>query len=721
VKRLAGALLVLLSPKLAYADDVEELHRLLGENVVSGASKAVETASDAPATTTNITAEDMRRYGIRSLDEAINFLGMGLVTQNPLHSVEIGGRGVLLTADFGKHVLLVVDGHVMNEPWNGTAYFEQGSAIPIDLVDHIELVLGPGSVLYGGSAMFGVINVVTKRAAAMRGFKAVGEVSASPEQSKGRFTSFAPSRLGLVQRGFVGFGQELRLFGLPASFVAGAEIYNQNGPSFTWGPQEVEGEGGAPVDFGPKTAPGVWGGRTRDQYRTTVPSIYARATLGDFSLAARVGSYRRRTPYVNDFNQWLSDFDDGRNYESDRWLSLDAQHRARFGKLHTFVRLYADSYVYNQYSPSSAPACGVPTEGACALSALGASRWAGAELQATYDWLGDERLTTMLGADTRVRHIRASTDTLDDAGALVGVDGRKQVTEVAASAYAQQRWTPIPILHLNAGARYDHDPRGGDRLSPRAAVAVDTWRGGVLKTVYSEAFRAPTFYEAYYAGPEQRAPQNLRSEVVRGVEASVEQKVGAHRLLMGVFRTRWRDMITLTEIEGEGLYEYRNSASIENYGYNARVEGTFGDLRYGASITGARTTRDAEGGHAPLPAAPQLFGNARVAYALPGPLPTVALASTFVGRRLADRALDGEFVPPPAAPASLDLRLVVSDRLARLPGLSYRVALDWVSGTRVPYVAGPIQQASVSPGAAAELAPLNRLTGFVTLQYELAP
>src|SRR6185436_7034957 len=120
---------------LARADDAADLAGLLAEPVVSGASKSAEVASDAPATTSVLTASDMRRYGIRSLAEAIDFLGMGVVTQDPLHSVEAGSRGVLLTGDFGDHFLVVVDGHVLKEPWNGTAYYEQGLALPLELID----------------------------------------------------------------------------------------------------------------------------------------------------------------------------------------------------------------------------------------------------------------------------------------------------------------------------------------------------------------------------------------------------------------------------------------------------------------------------------------------------------------------------------------------------------------------------------------------------------
>jgi outer membrane cobalamin receptor len=217
----------------ARADDAADLAGLLAEPVVTGASKSAEAASDAPATTSVLTAADMRRYGIRSLAEAIDFLGMGLVTQDPLHSVEVGSRGVLITGDYGDHLLVVVDGHALNEPWNGTAYYEQGLALPLELIDHVELILGPGSVLYGGNAMLGVINIVTKRASSYRGLTVVAEGGVSPQQGLGgTFESFAPNDLGNTYRLGVGLGESFRLFGEDASFVGHAEVYGQNGPSF---------------------------------------------------------------------------------------------------------------------------------------------------------------------------------------------------------------------------------------------------------------------------------------------------------------------------------------------------------------------------------------------------------------------------------------------------------------------------------------------------------
>jgi outer membrane receptor protein involved in Fe transport len=609
---------------------------------------------------------------------------------------------------------VVVDGHVFNEPWNGTAYFEQGAAIPIELIDHIELILGPGSVLYGGSAMLGVVNVVTKRASALKGPYVVAEGGLNPKFDRARVT-------GDFGRAGVGVGESFTLLGKPLEWTGQAEMYGQNGPGFEWAPQAVTNSDGTPRNFGVHTAPGVWGGVTRRSYGTSVPALYTRLDWNGFALMFRTAGYKRETPYTNNFNQYRGDFDDPRTNEHETWVSIDLQHRARFGHWSTLAHGYFDDYHYEQdlYEADSSQ-CSFPVNGTCKTKPYGRSRWLGAEGQATYDWFGDGKVQTMLGADGRVRRIAAGTQSIDLAtDDVVGTLGAREVTEVAFAAYGQQRWSPIPKLHLNAGGRFDHDPRGGDRVSPRAAVSFDPWAGGTLKALYSEAFRAPSFYEEFYTDAKQPAGLTLKPEVVRSAEATIEQRVGRHRLMMGVFRSWWSDMIGLQALD-DGRVQFQNSSRIDNWGYNARVDGNVAGVAYGLSITGAHTRRTDDSGEHPLPVAPQVFGNARLSYDLPGALPTVALAATIVGPRPADRALDGDFTVTPYAPAQARLRLTLSDAIKAVPGLSYRVSGELITKGDSAYVAGPIQayDPTVSARSVAELAPVTRATAFATLHYD---
>jgi outer membrane receptor protein involved in Fe transport len=712
----------------ARADETTELEALLNQAVVSTASRATQVGSVAPATSVTITAEDLRRYGIRSLDEAIDFLSLGMVTQNPLHSVDIGARGVLLTADFGDHVLLLVNGHAMNEPWGGTAYFERGAAIPMELIDHLEVILGPGSVLYGSHAMLGVINIITKRAKDYRGAHVVVEGELATSLKVG-----------------TGFGVEFRLFGKPAEATFQAEYYTQRGPTFTFGPQPdgLDSVTGKPVrlsGIGPGT--GIWGGAVTDAYYTRVPAAYARILVGDFELNVRAASYKRATPYPNLFNVIGGDFNEPGTYELDRWISLDAKYAAALSPwIKLTARLYGDLYDYDQPVVShAADDCVDGSLAGCLRRLRATSRWAGLEPGVTLDWLRDGSLVTMVGADARLRDVSSRVAYTDlRPGAKTVTYGAYDRVVRSMGVFTENTFHPTSWLYFNGGARLDVDERFGTKVSPRAALAVVPWKDGTLKAIYSEAFRGPNSFEASYADPGfQVAAQNLRPESVRSVEGSLEQRFGGHRALLSFFRSWWSDMVVLEQLTAAELdaakaagqlaagtgnaTQYRNAGSIDNYGFGVTLEGSAAArrLHYGFNLTGAYARRSFTDGRPsqPLPVAPQVFGNARLAYDLPRGLPTVALAAQFLGARPADRAFDGGFTPTPYAPPQLLLRATVSGAMPRVPGLSYRLGAQYSFADRSAYVAGPIQ-AATPLRSWAELAPVDRFRANVGLSYDL--
>jgi outer membrane receptor protein involved in Fe transport len=706
-------------------EDFAELRGLVEEPILSTASQALESASAAPATSTSISADDLRRFGIRSLDEAINYLALGMLTQNPLHSAEIGARGVLLTSDFGNHVLLLVNGHAMNEQFDGTAYFERGAAIPFDLIDHIEIILGPGSVLYGSNAMLGVINIITKRASEWNGVQIAAE-----------------SELPISGRLALGYGHEGTLAGQPASITVALDYYRQSGPTFTFGPQNVGDDGVTmmPKKFNPAgTNAGIWGGAANQSYWTRIPAGYARMTLGHAELDVRAATYTRATPYINDFNQSLGDFNDPDSWERDRWLSADFKHHlalSSIGELKS--RLYGDIYDYRQQIHSSAAEdCLDGQLNGCRREATGLSRWAGLEEQVTLDWRHDGSLVTMLGADGRIRHVGTELNIYDAlTGDSPGPIGRDRRTEGALGVYLQQTARPASNLDLNLGLRFDSDQRFGTHLSPRLAVAVRPWTGGTLKAIYSEAFRAPTLYEIAYTDPRSQVDASgLSPEVVRSVEVLLTQRWGSDRFLIGGFRSWWLGMVSLQQLSQAQIdaaiaagklapgtssaVQYQNVSAINDLGLNASYDGSRlgGRVRFGANITIADAHRDGpDGNNADLTVTPKVFGNARVSCALPPGFPVIGLAALFFGERLADRANDGGFMPTPKAPPQVEARLTLSGDVPGVAGLSYRATVDAALASHNPYVAGPVQAATPDQPSA-QLSPVDRFRVGVGLWY----
>ena len=87
-----------------------ELEALMEHTIVSTPSKSAESASTAPATSSVITAEELRAHGLRSLDEALNYASLGMITTSPEHAVDrhvgrtVGKRGRHSDASRPLHV-----------------------------------------------------------------------------------------------------------------------------------------------------------------------------------------------------------------------------------------------------------------------------------------------------------------------------------------------------------------------------------------------------------------------------------------------------------------------------------------------------------------------------------------------------------------------------------------------------------------------------------------
>jgi outer membrane cobalamin receptor len=715
-------------------DTGSDVQALLDENIVTTASKSLETGTTAPATSTSITAEDLRRYGIHSLDEAIDFLSLGVVTANPLRDPDIGSRGVLMTGDHGNHILLLINGHAVNEPLYGSAQFGRGMGVPFEMIDHLEVVIGPGSVLYGSSAMFGVINVITKRAKDFVGTHLIAE-----------------TEVGKSYRVAAGAGYQL---GRETELTLGVGYYAQKGPTFTFGPQNfgIDDVNGAPIITtykGPAT--GIWEGKARESYYGYVPSALLRLSSGNLEINLRGSTYKRSAPYAAYLSPVPGDFDYPDNYDLDRSASADIAYRFRpTSVLEISARVYGDTFDTQKiYTSSTRSNCIYRDTSPCLYHFIGISQWAGTELQGSFNWLQDSSLVTLVGADFRLVSVQAKQDVQNadtlayrESSSNVIPAGNEKIEEVLG-AYLQQTWTPSSWFALNAGARIDASERYDPVVSPRLAANFSAWQGGTIKLIYAEAFRAPSWNEAQSRNVNLLAADDLRPERVRNVEGLLEQKLGAQRLLFGVFRSWWTDLIDLHRITPEeyarlsaegklpsllsfSAQQYRNISSIDNFGLNARVEGSFdnGKVHYGLNGTAAFTSQaDPEFGASHAPAVtPQLFGNARLAYELGEGYPIIGLAGHFLGKRPAARAFEKYFPKPPYVNPQLELRLTASGPVPGVRGLSYRGSLDYAFSDEAPYIVGrPVENHNLRTSPTAQFAPVDPFRGTVGLQYDFLP
>lgn len=121
------------------------------------ASYAVARLKRSPAVITVLTTEEIRRSGARDLLDLLYLVPGFFPALGPRGAVGPGLRGL---SGLEGRVLLLIDGKEMNDLLYGG--FQLGNEFPMELVERVEVVRGPGSVVHGGNAALATINVVTR-------------------------------------------------------------------------------------------------------------------------------------------------------------------------------------------------------------------------------------------------------------------------------------------------------------------------------------------------------------------------------------------------------------------------------------------------------------------------------------------------------------------------------------------------------------------------------
>jgi len=159
-------LTALLSCSLLQADEPSDLAPLSLEDLlniqVTSTSRRDESQHLAPGVITVITSQDIHRYGARNLRDVIDRLvGMQVLSshQRPHNKTSI--RAMNGAHQEGWEVVLL-NGRPIHDGTDGGFNFDIYLGFPLETIDRIEVIRGPGSVIYGTNAMAGVINIITK-------------------------------------------------------------------------------------------------------------------------------------------------------------------------------------------------------------------------------------------------------------------------------------------------------------------------------------------------------------------------------------------------------------------------------------------------------------------------------------------------------------------------------------------------------------------------------
>jgi len=478
---------------------------------VTTVSKIPVSVKSAPTNVDIITRDDIKRYGYRSVAEALRqVVGMNVyATQYQFSFV----RGFAIPGDFNTRILLLVDGHKINDGNYGQAYIGDEFPGDIENVERIEVSKGPGSAVWGTNAMLAVVNVVTRK-----GSKVGGAESVASYGSNGR------SKIFETVGGKTDGGLE---YSLTSSYL------NDNGFSHIHFPAADQPGGELISDFSDQQF--AYHGGANFDYK-------------DVHLSVFHSVRKTQLPYA-----FGTTFNDGGNAYNDNStridLSLDRVIDQTDNK-RIFTRVFYDRWNYDadyvigdvrtlNHDKSYGSLIGAEIRYSQDLASW-VSILAGAEFDDMY----------------KLSILNYDRDPQSE-NYITAVDPFEQ-----QSYYAEAHFHAATDLELVGGVRGDIYSTQDDSITPRASIIYSPFESSTLRLMYGNGFRVANNNERNYAdGQFQIANRDLKPEKVRTFELSWQQRLEESlQATLSLFHYRFTDLISLNSLDS-GQIQFQNGSS----------------------------------------------------------------------------------------------------------------------------------------------------------------
>jgi len=498
----------------------------LGSIQVYSASKHLQSTSDAPASVTVITADEIQKYGYRTLAEILQSVRGFYITYDRENSF-VGVRGFGRLGDWNSRILLLIDGHRINDNLLGDAFLGTEFLVDVDLIERVEIIRGPSSSLYGAQAFLAVINVITRKAAQLKGVE----------------LSIAPSSFGTYQ-GRASYGGQYR--GIDMLFSG--TFYDSQGQTLFF-----------PQFDSPATNYGI----TRNTDYENSQHILAAISFRGFTLQGLFSARDRGVPTA----YFGAVFNDPRTRNLDYHQYFDLSYQHTIGEKWELVA--RTSYDQARLQAPVALTTGLPDGSTTVDTFSFRGNW----------WDSEAKLSRTLFEKHEITVGTEITDNLrQDQGnytPIGNVFSTDYGTSVIWALYGQDEFAITSKLTLSAGLRYDHYSIFGGTANPRLGLIYHLFEPTTLKLLYGTAFRAPEPYEVTPGyGPFYEDNHGLKPETIRSVEVVLEQALGQHFKLSGsVFQNRIENLISLETDPSNSQSTYRNAGKARATGTEIELDG----------------------------------------------------------------------------------------------------------------------------------------------------
>ena len=551
---------------------IEELIQF-GIQEVFGASDRLQPVTEAPSSVSIVTADEIARYGYRTIADILRGV-RGIYITNDRNYSYVGVRGFSRPGDYSTRVLLLVNGHRVNDNVYDQASVGAEFGIDVAMFERIEIIRGPASSLYGTNALFAVVNVVTRTGASLNGVAVDADTGTLGTQ---------------LIRGSAG-----RRLANGTDFALSGTLERNDGVSRLY----------LPVFDIPGGTDGVAHNLDGEQ----AGQLYGRFSVGNVTITGALGRRVKDVPTAS-FSTIFNAHDPGEQ-TTDLKSSVSAQYVRWFGTARLTTEASFDHASYDGVYPYPGEEPGSADDFRDGFSG---SRWTVASRLAR-PLPGRQTLT--LGGEfvDNVEQNQWGSYTF-----LSADNFRLDQSSRQGAAYVQDEVRLRPWLIVNGGLRHDRFPRF-NRTTPRGAVIVMPSPNHSFKYLYGRAFRAPNAYELYYF---RDATAYLRPESIDTHEWVWEAYLGERvRTAVSTYRYRATELLDLEVLESDPTdarpeFGFANIGTIRATGLE--LEGEL-RLKGGAQALASyalQHAKDADGGGAGLTNSPWHLAKMRLS--VPGP------------------------------------------------------------------------------------------------------
>jgi len=498
----------------------------LGKIQVYSASKHQQNASDAPSSVTVITADEIQKYGYRTLADILQSVRGFYITSDRDYSF-VGVRGFGRLEDYNIRVLVLVDGHRTNDNIFGEDYLGSEFLVDVDLIERVEIIRGPSSSLYGADAFFAVINVITRK----------------PPQLKGVELSFEPASFGTYE-GRASYGGQYR----GIDMLLSGTFYNNQGQTLFY-----------PQFDSPATNFGI----TRNTDYENSQHILATIGFRGFTLQGLFSARDKGVPT----GYFGTVFNDPRTQNFDYHQYFDLSYQHSIGEKWDLAA--RTSYDQARLQAPLTYATGLPDGSTTVDTYSFRGNWWDSEVKLSRTLLEKHRIT--LGTEI-TDNLRQDQGNYTPIGNIFSVD---PASSVIWALYAQDEFAITSKLTFSAGLRYDRYSNFGGSTNPRLGLIYHLFHPTTLKLLYGTAFRASEPFETTPDfSPLYNDNLQLKPETIRSEEVIVEEAMGQHFTLSGnLFRNDIDQLISLKTDPSNGQAVYRNSAGVVAKGVEVEFAG----------------------------------------------------------------------------------------------------------------------------------------------------